>query len=249
MSAAKPLVLRLAVHKKKTEPEHTKLNRLDVSKQMFEALINRILTYSYTTHVGLVTFDSEAKVSQALTHVVQNFRRSVERMQASGDTALWDALNLANDQINQYAVKYPKARKRIICLSDGDDTNSSKQAHDVYWKLRQNNIVVDSICIGDETSEKLKALSINLGSYCFKPDSMATALTICELEPVLSQMERPDIRQMPFHTSSTLLDHFDYALRAARYTQVTKDVYPARKEHPNLKDSFVHLATTIADNR
>lgn len=245
VSIAKPLLLRLLIQEKKTEPEHTKLSRLDLSKQMLEALINRILTYSYSTHVGLITFDSEAKVSQAMTHVVENFRRSVERMNASGDTALWDALNLANDQIDQYAVKYPTARKRIICLSDGDDTKSSKHAHDVYWKLRQNNVVVDSIFIGDEISEELKALSISLGSYCFKPDSMATALTICELDPVLSQMERPDIRQAPFRANSTLWDHFDHALWATHYTQVPKDVYPARKEHPNLKDNFVHLAATV----
>jgi hypothetical protein len=47
-------------------------------------------------------------------------------MKAHGDTALWDALALASDQIIDYAKKFPNAKKRIICLSDGND-NMSKQ--------------------------------------------------------------------------------------------------------------------------
>lgn len=222
------------------------LNRLAVLKQMFEALINRVLAYNYSTHIGLITFDSEARVSQNLTHVIENFRRSVESMEAKGDTTLWDALSLASDLISQYAQRFPNALKRIICLSDGNDTKSVISAQDVYWKLRQNKISVDSILLGSDENVDLMTVSHLLGSYCFKPDDMATALATCELEPMLSLTERPATKPVRmFDARSTLWTHFRNARRQARLTTVTQDVFPARKEHPRLTDNFIQLSDTV----
>ncbi len=52
-------------------------------------------------------------------------------MRPQGDTALWDALALANDQVMEYSQKFPMAKKRIICLSDGKDTKSVKRSHEI----------------------------------------------------------------------------------------------------------------------
>ena len=56
-------------------------------------------------------------------------------MQAKGDTALWDALAVADDQLSQYAQKFPEAKKRIICVSDGLDTTSTKTSSETAWDL------------------------------------------------------------------------------------------------------------------
>ncbi|KAG9514461.1 hypothetical protein KCU93_g9787, partial [Aureobasidium melanogenum] len=102
----KPLVLKVQVSKAAVRQKNIRrLSRLEVLKQMFEAMINRMIAYSYKTHVGLITFDSTAKVSQSITHVIENFRRSVQSMHASGDTTLWDGLELAQTQIMKYAWK------------------------------------------------------------------------------------------------------------------------------------------------
>jgi uncharacterized protein YegL len=165
---AKPLVLKLYVSRISTR--HTnerRLSRLEVLKQMFDAMINRIIAYSYKTHIGLVTFDSTAKVSQSITHVIENLCRSVNSMKASGDTALWNGLRLAQAQIMQYAEKYPKAQRRIICLPDGNDTKSVAGAADLCFKLREDKIAVDSVCLGQDDNTDSKALSVILGSYCF----------------------------------------------------------------------------------
>jgi Mg-chelatase subunit ChlD len=77
------------------------------------------------------------KLSQPLTHAMENFRHSVNKMEAEGDTALWDALSLANDQLSEYSKKFPEAKRRIICLSDGADNKSSNRAQEVA-----NNIFV-----------------------------------------------------------------------------------------------------------
>ncbi|KAK6001276.1 hypothetical protein QM012_002607 [Aureobasidium pullulans] len=247
---AKPLVLKVQFAEAAARQKNIRrLSRLEVLKQMFEAMINRMIAYSYKTHIGLITFDSTAKVSQSITHVIENFRRSVENMHARGDTALWDGLKLAQTQIMKHAEKYPKAQRRIICLSDGNDTKSVVGPADLCWQLRENKIAVDSVCIGQDDNMDLKALSIMLKSYCFNPRDLTTALAICEMEPVLSQTERPPPAVGTAGSQRTSALNSFHAMRYhAAFTIVTQDVYPKRKEHPRLEDTFVQLANRIRTN-
>lgn len=78
----------------KSTKRDRKLSRLEVLKQMFEALVNRMLAYSYRAHLGLVTVSTEARETQALTHVIENFRSSVEGLEHKGETALWVVCHL-----------------------------------------------------------------------------------------------------------------------------------------------------------
>lgn len=225
--------------------EKNTLSRLEVLKQMFEALVNRMLAYSYSAHLGLVTISSEARLTQALTHVIENFRSSVEGLDADGDTALWDGLSLAKGHIVDYASEYPSAKKRIICLTDGNDTNSAHGAADVYSQLRQHDIVLDSICIGDAHDRTIRAISHLLGSYCFHPKDMASALAICEMEPMLSLKERPDVHRDRFQRTDVQSQIYR-ALGASSYTSVSRDVFPPRKQHDRINDSFLELTSASA---
>ncbi len=36
-----------------------------------------------------------------------------------GDTALWDAMNIAADELKEWSKQHPTAKKRILVLSDG----------------------------------------------------------------------------------------------------------------------------------
>jgi hypothetical protein len=115
----RPLVLKVDIHSRspKVSPNDSKLSRLDVLKQMFEAFINRLISYGYKTNCGLVTFATEAQIRTPLTHVIENFRRATTSMESDGDTALWDAISLAQDQLNAYAEAKPDCRKRIVVFS------------------------------------------------------------------------------------------------------------------------------------
>lgn len=119
------LVLKVQLNQPWKEPKSSVLSRLDVLKQMFEALINRLLAYNYKTHVGLVTISSEATLKMPISHVIENFRRATNSITARGDTTLFDALALARDQLNAHGADYPDTKKRIICISDGVDTKSA----------------------------------------------------------------------------------------------------------------------------
>ena len=224
------------------------LSRLDVVKQTFESLVNRMLAYSFMPHIGLITISTSPKEVQAISHVIELFRNSVDNLKHSGDTALWDGLLLAKNRIAEYATRFPNAKKRIICLSDGEDTTSTTRAAEVYSQLRKEKITVDSICVGNSGNAELKAISYLLGGYAFKPMDMTTALGICEMEPFLSLLERPEVVVKPWNGLS-LQSHFQSATRNATFTQCTKDVIPPRKEHERLGDSVLELTTAMAARR
>jgi hypothetical protein len=98
------------------------LTRLQVVKEIFEVFINRTIVYNYSHHIGLVTFSDNPNLVQRMTPVIEDLRCAVMGIQATGSTALWDALVACEGHLTSYAAQYPNARKRIVVLSDGQDT-------------------------------------------------------------------------------------------------------------------------------
>lgn len=243
-------VLKILVANTYKEGHDYRLKRLDVLKQMFEALINRMLAYNYKNHVGLVAFSSHAKVVMPISHVLENFRRATNELKCGGDTALWDALALAGDQIEQYAPRFPSAKKRIVVISDGmDNKSTTNTSHSIASNFLRKGISVDSVSIGNEDNTDLRTLSYLLGSYRFHPTSLTNALAICEMEPFLSLSQRPQIT-LPLQNlthSSHVYTQFNTSRRHATATLVTDDTVPPIREHPNMGDDFVQL-TALASN-
>lgn len=247
-SQASHKVLKVMIGESRGDAWKHRITRLDVLKQMFEALINRMLAYNYKNHVGLVKFSSHAEVVMPISHVLENFRRATNELKGGGDTALWDALALAGDQIEQYASRFPNAKKRIVVISDGRDTKSiTNTSHGITSNLLQKGISADSVSLGDEDNTDLRTLSYLLGSYRFHPTSLTNALAICEMEPFLSLSQRPPIIS-PRH-NLTYSPHFETEFHMSRLsataTLVTSDTVPPIREHPNMEDDFVQL-TAVA---
>lgn len=75
-------------------------------------------------------------------------------------------------------------------------------------------------------------------------------MLLCEMEPVLNQLERPPIK-LPREALSHNYDphlRFLFAMDKATPEVVTADIFPQRKEHPNINDHFVQLATVAGNN-
>lgn len=216
--------------------------RIGISKQIFNAFVNRLIAYSYPTTVGLVTFGSKALLTQPMTDVIENFRTAVDRIEPGGDTALWDAVHLAADQLIHHRKSNQALKCRIICLSDGCDTNSTRNVEEVCQNLVKHGIVLDSVSIGDEYNLDLKTVSYLTGGYAFVPRKLEDAIGVCELEPVLSQHERPAIVR-PVVPALITAQGFRLAATHAGATTFNRDIFPARKKHPWLEDSFVKIST------
>lgn len=167
----------------------------------------------------------------------------------SGDTVLWDALALARDSLVQYSAKYPKAKLRIVCLSDGEDTKSKQVvhyvAHYVAADLVRDHITVDSFCLGIANMDTLQAVLHMTGGYKFQPYQLEHAMAFCELEPVLSIHERPDTVLPKFHPRHYAKTRLGQAKTRMRLDVVSRDIFPCRKEHPLLDESYIALRSVV----
>jgi hypothetical protein len=132
------------------------------------------------------------------------------------------------------------------------DNKSKQNVVDVTRRLRRQNILVDSFCLGNARNDDLKTVSHLTGGYVFEPKTLDEAMAICELEPVLSSLERPEGRQVPgsnelygdtLFSRNPSIYSFRQASRGVLVQRVSQDVFPKRKEHPQLSESFVELGT------
>lgn len=93
----------------------------------------------------------------------ENFRLQLDRVSASGDTAVYDALDIARGVLANYRRDLPNLRKRIIIVSDGDDTSSKTPAKEVCYALQKNKVLVDSVQVGTQSNSTLHAISVATG--------------------------------------------------------------------------------------
>ena len=103
----------------------------------------------------------------------------------------------------EYSKKFPKAKLRIIYISNSEDIKSTQKAYNISIQLIEDKIVLDSFLLKKAKNNKLQTLSYLTREYKFHPNSIEKAIAIYKLEPVLSQLERPDI-VLPFLTRYSL---------------------------------------------
>ena len=146
------------------------VTRLDAVKGMFSLFADRSIAYEYHHVVGLTLFNSTVQRVCPLTDAFESFLKDhVLTAKASGETALWDALEAARTELNWFCAAFPKCRKRILCLTDGDDTYSARTtAAAVCQSLQKDDVVVDSILLMTG-NRQLKAISVATGGCCFNP--------------------------------------------------------------------------------
>jgi len=93
--------------------------------------------------VSIISFNSAANLIADYTSDKQSLTGVINNIEASGETALYDALALATDQVSKSGQK----QKHIVLLSDGGDT-VSKSGPDSYMdKLRTFNVPVYAIAL------------------------------------------------------------------------------------------------------
>lgn len=219
-------------------------NRLDLLKELFNVFINRASSFdtSVSLVLGLVTFSDKASVKQELTPIFESFRQQLQKVFAEGNTVVYDALDAARRMLMNYRSDLPQLRKRIIIVTDGEDTGSEASAKDVCLALQRSGIIVDSVQIGLQPENKLHAISVATGGYRFCPQtSLSDALSIFDLETMLSSAERT-----PRLSKGPVLH--DIALRRYGNTLdfpvdvVTTSRFPHRAPHAKLQQSVQPVA-------
>lgn len=105
-------------------------------KKAFNAILDSI---PQGIEIGVITFSSKVNVLVPLTVDKELLKTSVSNLQASGETAIFDALQLAlQSAINNQG-------SRIVLLTDGEDTVSNSKLSDITQKAMAKTIPIDLI--------------------------------------------------------------------------------------------------------
>lgn len=90
----------------------------------------------------LVTFDSTVEMRQDFTDDLSLLSKSLEKVKASGNTALYDAVyRVCEEKMNNV----PTPRKVIVVITDGSDTASDHTLEEAIEIAQRNEVVVFGI--------------------------------------------------------------------------------------------------------
>lgn len=129
------------------------LSRLETVKQLFSAFINRSVAYDYPQAIGALTFSDKdrIKVICPIQARYESFRAALDAVQAGGDTALFDALEVACESLVTWKVR------------------SLRAAISVHRSRSRFSLVSMSCCsaIGRETRQRETANPLPVGRLRF----------------------------------------------------------------------------------
>lgn len=227
------------------------LSRNAAVHQLFAAFANRAAAFDLPLHVGLISFGTEVNTMSRVTPLFERFIAAVNRTSPLGDTALWNALMAGVDMAAQAFPGQQPLRRRVLVLTDGEDSCSTSSASAVVNRARELGVVIDAITLGDAASAigggLLRAVTHATDGLCFAPATLRDALKQVELETVLSSGERPTAAA-PAWLPSRSRPATDSALLAAygRGTVYTRaDVVPPRRTDPALSRPALAAARAL----
>ncbi|KAJ8271130.1 hypothetical protein GJAV_G00123100 [Gymnothorax javanicus] len=187
------------------DQSETSWTRIEAVKQLFHCFADRTMAYDFPHVIGLVKVGKDVKFHN-FTESLETFRTYVRKLEAEGNTPLYDALDLGHSELLKVKECFPNCRLHMLCLTDGEDVGSKSDPVEVAIKLIDANVVVDSVLLGGDQNNVLHGISNVTGGCCFKPRTTKDALKLFEMETVLS-LERRKLKKT-FEASSvkTLVD-------------------------------------------
>lgn len=132
--------------------------KLRLTKEALKAFVSQIR--GERDRVGLVEFGSDIKSLEPLVPLDDERRRrltqSIEGMEASGNTALLDAVWRAHDDLQREADE--DAINALVVMTDGQENESWRSIEELGWVLEQEgpiDVVVFTIAFGRDADEGL----------------------------------------------------------------------------------------------
>ncbi len=116
-------------------------NKLEAAKDAARAYVRQMRP---NDQAGLMTFNTGIKLVQNVTTDSSQLLGAIKKLKAKDDTAMYDALMQAIDDLQPYA-----GRKAIIVLTDGMDNRSQSDAAQVIAKIGPAGLSISTIGLGD----------------------------------------------------------------------------------------------------
>lgn len=167
---------------------------VDTSSSMFNKL-NRVLSAAMTfvresnpqDETAIVTFGSAVMLNQRFTAETGELNQALAGILPNGYTALYDAVILAAQYLNE---KGSHDKKVLLIISDGEDNHSRYKLKRVLEVIQESKIIVYSIGLlnsepvplphSDDGRKALEQLAEATGGTAFFPDSIQEIEQICK---------------------------------------------------------------------
>jgi len=138
------------------------------SDQLFVVNFNEHVSFALPANVPFT--DNKVELENALSQII-----------ASGETALYDALDVALLHLN----KGDRDKKILIVISDGGDNASKRALEQVIALARRSSAIIYSVGIFEEQDEDknpvvLRRFAEETGGEAYFPDSINEVTPICE---------------------------------------------------------------------
>jgi VWFA-related protein len=117
--------------------------KLDAAKDAALAYVDQM---EAGDRAGLIAFDVESTVVQALTDDGQALREAIVSLETGGDTAMFDALMEGIRQLRPIT-----GRKAIIVLTDGMDNSSTATLVGTLDQIQGGELSISAVGLGDES--------------------------------------------------------------------------------------------------
>ena len=179
-------------------------SRIEVAKKSFKVFASRTIALGYKHAIGLTTFTTVNKpifqLSEAAEAFIDTFISQSSGISHGGGTAMWRAIIQGCDQLEKALSDYPSCKRRILCLSDGQDYDRTNERRCLPI-LKEKRVMLDFIAIAS-TNDSAKTVALATGGYCFHFTDMMQVDEICEREPLLCSSLRA-----PSHSSAYTTSH------------------------------------------
>lgn len=141
-----------------------------------QAALNLVRSSNPNDEVFIVNFNDEQYLDQDFTHDLRKMKEALEKIDARGGTALYDAVVASADHLRQNA----RMEKKVIFLvTDGEDNASSETLEQAIKQLQQEGgpSVYTLGLLGDEDHPKrarkaLQVIADHTGGIAFFPKTL-----------------------------------------------------------------------------
>lgn len=123
-------------------------DKIELTKAGLESFLLRILPED---RVGLITFDSTARVAvppAALSESRIALQTAIGAMRAEGKTAVFDALELARQELDKLPPSEDDRIRAIVLLSDGADNSSQLSLEQVQANFDETGVSIFPVAYG-----------------------------------------------------------------------------------------------------
>jgi len=140
-----------------------------------KAALNLVRSSNPQDQVFVVNFNDEYYLDQAFTNDINKLREALEKVEARGGTALYDAIVASSD----YMKKNARLQKKVVfVVTDGEDNASRESLEEAVRRLQEENgpTVYAIGLLGEEKARRarraLETIAQRTGGIAFLPRTL-----------------------------------------------------------------------------